>query len=180
MSLRERLTKRCQYRLSSLTISEWEGETVWVRSLGASDLAELMDSFGFFDSARKPGDRVDVDITTLCRKGLLYWLLVRSICDQDGALQFAPGDESLLAGGDVRALMQIAGEALKLSVEGLAEGAAGNSESAPSGASSTGSALPSESPTPTTCLLPPDSSEDGLDSSQLNHSANHALTSASG
>ena len=179
MSLRDQLVKRCQFRLASVRIEEWGGQEVWVRSLGASDLAELMDAFGFFDPGRKEGEKVQVDISTLCKKGRLYWLLVRSICDKEGGLQFSTDEESLLAGGDVGALLQIAGEALRISVEGVAEGAAGNSNGAHSGASSTDSALLSESPTPTSSLSLLPSLEDGSTSLPASPSESLEPTSVS-
>lgn len=84
MNLRDQILQKNDYKLTPVEVPEWDC-TVHVRSISGAQREELAKKI---KDAEKQGLKVP--------PGLIPWMLVRTVCNEDGSLMFTDKDIAAL------------------------------------------------------------------------------------
>lgn len=109
MGLRDQILGTNETKLTAVEVPEWN-ITVYLRSLTGGQAA------AYHSKVQKQTGTNGLDVS-----GLIPWLLVRTICDESGTLQFKDSDISALDGKEFPVLERLFHEALKASGMGAKE-----------------------------------------------------------
>lgn len=109
---RDAILSALDWRREAVEVPEWGG-TIYVREFSGAD----RDAFYLEVLRRKQHEGEGADVA-----GLTTWLLVRTLCDEQGNLLFAPEDEAALAAKAAAVLNRLFLKAME--INGLAADAA--------------------------------------------------------